>query len=206
MLPVTTTRAVLTLTVSALLGLTLAGCSSSSSADSSSAAASSAAASVAPSGSVAAAPSGSAAPSSAATGSAAPSVAADPAAAWCSQYGAIATVLTNATATTADAQKALDVIPQFTQLWADGVAQGFVSAEETAANNRAITAYEALIKLFVAGKAADSPEVTAAGADLTAITTKDKALLDSTDKKVVALCAPAGASTGASAAASPAAS
>lgn len=211
------------MTAALVLGLTLAGCSSSSTtSDATSAAASaagSAAASAAPSGAVS---SGAAsAPASAAASSGA-SAAASPAASgpdfsqtkdpqWCGDYYVIAQALSNATNSSDDASRAIVAVKAFDGLWQQGVDRGYFSVEQVAANKAALTAYSDILQLLVGGTATDSAEFTKAQAALQAVTTKNKAPLQATDTKVAELCTPpgaasAGASAGASAVPSPSSS
>lgn len=205
MLLVITQRALLTLAIGSAMAATLAGCSSSSGSDAVSSAAAPVASATAAASPAASAPSAPSA-SSAASGSAAPRDAATQA--WCDDYSSVAGTLASSTTSAADAKLAVGAINAFEQLWVDGADRGYVTPEEMAANQRAIAAFKAVITLYANGAAADSPELTAAQAELSTVTGKDRELLLSTDKKVLALCTVPSASAipSASASASPASS
>ena len=157
------TRLLLPLSALAILGLAVTGCSSSSTASSST---SSAAAS--------------------------PAVSAGPAAAlkWCTAYGEITNTMSGAQPTVEGAKTSLNALQSFDQLWASGANLGYISTAESDANRRAVVAYSQMMKALADGKKSDSQEVKDAGANLTIVTGKDKALLQSSSDKVRTLCAP----------------
>ncbi len=209
------------MTAALVLGLTLAGCSSSSTTSDATSAAASAVASAAASSSGTVASGAASAPASAAASapaSAAASAAASPAASapdfsqtkdpqWCGDYYVIAQALSNATNSSDDASRAIVAVTAFDGLWQQGVDRKYFSVEQVAANKAALAAYSDILKLLVAGTATDSAEFTKAQAALQAVTTKNKATLQATDTKVAELCTPPdAASAGASAAASPSSS
>lgn len=108
---------------------------------------------------------------------------------WCTAYASITKQLSRQGVTPAEAKASLAALESFDQLWAAGANLGLVSAEETAANHRAIVAYAALVTLIADGKAADSTEVSAARNNLTAVTDADKSVLQSSASKITTLCA-----------------
>lgn len=147
--------------------------------------------------------------SPAAPSSAAPSSAASPAASaaasldavtakWCTEYSAITDELAQSGTTQAEAQSALKALTRFDALWVAAGDQGYISAEEVAANQSAVAAFGALVQLVAGGAAADSPEVGMARTNLAAVTDKDNALLVSSTNKVVVLCPDVGFTVGAS--------
>lgn len=205
------------MTAALVLGLTLAGCSGSSTTSDATSAAASAVASAAASSSGTEASGAASAPASAAASapaSSAASAAASPAASapdfsqtkdpqWCGDYYVIAQALSNATNSSDDASRAIVAVGAFDGLWQQGIDRKYFSVEQVAANKAALTAYSDILKLLVAGTATDSAEFTKAQEALQAVTTKNKAPLQATDTKVAELCTPPGA---ASAAASPSSS
>jgi hypothetical protein len=112
---------------------------------------------------------------------------------WCLDYGTITNALSNSGSEQSDAQASLATLDDFDQLWVTAEQSGYVNADEKAANQRAIVAYRAVIQLIADGAAQDSPEVIAAGTNMTATTDKDAALLDSASTKVIDLCSTSGA-------------
>ena len=164
----------------ALLILGVSACSSGTSAESSSA-------------------SSSAAPSSAASPATSAAASLDPATAkWCTEYSAITDELAQSGTSQAEAQSALKALTRFGALWVAGGEQGYLSAEEVAANQRAVAAFGALVQLVAGGAAAESTEVGMARTNLAAVTDKDNALLVSSTNKVVVLCPDVGFTVGAS--------
>jgi hypothetical protein len=124
--------------------------------------------------------------------SAAPSISAGPDAAlkWCQAYAEITTSMAGAQPTVDGAKTSLNALQSFDQLWAAGANLGYVTTAESDANRRAVVAYSQMMKLIAEGKKGDSPEVKNASNNLTTVTGKDQALLQSSSGKVQTLCAP----------------
>jgi len=129
---------------------------------------------------------------SSAGSSVSPSISAGPDAAikWCKAYAEITTTMADAQPTVDGAKTSLNALQSFDQLWAAGANLGYVTTEESDANRRAIVAYSQMMKLVADGKKPDSKEVSDASKNLTTVTGKDKALLQSSSGKVQTLCAP----------------
>jgi hypothetical protein len=169
---VTRTPALLAASLIAIASLAVSACSSSTTS------ASSTASSAASSASVAAA------------GSGAISAGPDAAIQWCKAYAEITTAMSAAQPTVDGGKTSLNALQSFDQLWAAGANLGYVTTEESDANRRAIVAYSQMMKLVADGKKVDSQEVKDASANLTTVTGKDEALLQSSSGKVETLCAP----------------
>jgi hypothetical protein len=131
-----------------------------------------------------------ASPSGAIPGSGAISAGPDAAIQWCKAYAEITTAMSAAQPTVDGGKTSLNALQSFDQLWAAGANLGYITTEESDANRRAIVAYSQMMKLVADGKKVDSQEVKDASANLTTVTGKDKALLQSSSGKVETLCAP----------------
>jgi hypothetical protein len=94
----------------------------------------------------------------------------------------------SASGTASEAAQGLLALDRFAQLWKLAGSMGLISAEEVAANQRAIDGYRAVLVLVAQGTPSTSPAVASARAALTAQTTSDHALLSSSAGKVLGLC------------------
>jgi hypothetical protein len=115
---------------------------------------------------------------------------------WCASYATLTSVLSQSASDTTGAQTALQALERFDLLWGIADTMGILTADEVAANQRAVASYRAVMTLMASGHAAASAEVSSARAALTAQTTTDHTLLASSAGKVVGLCgAPAPSSS-----------
>jgi hypothetical protein len=107
---------------------------------------------------------------------------------WCNGYSTLTTSLAQASPDPSGASAALDSLTNFDLLWDASVGIGILTADEAAANRRAVASYRAVLEAESTGAAADSPEMAAARAALTAQTDRDRTVLTSSASKVLAAC------------------
>jgi hypothetical protein len=99
--------------------------------------------------------------------------------------------------TASQAPTGLQALDRFALLWQLAGRMGIITADEVAANLRAVEKYRAIVTLVAAGSSSTSAAMTSARAALTAQTDSDRAVLSSSAGKVLGSCGQATASASA---------
>jgi hypothetical protein len=107
---------------------------------------------------------------------------------WCAAYSELTTTLAQASPDPTGASAALGSLAQFDTLWAASVGMGILTADEAAANRRAVASYRAVLEVAANGASTDSPQMASARAALTTQTDSDRTVLTSSASKVLAAC------------------
>jgi uncharacterized protein YceK len=107
---------------------------------------------------------------------------------WCASYQSLTGVLSQAGSDAAGAATSLAALERFDQLWGMADNLGIATADQVAANQRAVASYRSVMALLAAGDPADAPQVTSAKRALTASTDADRIALKASAGRVLAVC------------------
>ena len=110
------------------------------------------------------------------------------AASWCDAYGTLAERLSGAAASPERATAGLAAIDPINQLMATGVDLGFFTAAELAANQRLFAAYRDVLTLAAQGSTEDSEDMSSAREELAKVSSKEGAGIASANAKLRELC------------------
>ena len=124
-----------------------------------------------------------------------PSSTADAAYIWCTALNQAVTTVSGAGTTRAGAQKKMDALVSYAELWDLAVGYGYVTSKEADVNKQFLSGYEQMVQLEAAGKAPNDKDVVDLTAAINKLTTDSQSLFDSSATKITALCGGSGSPT-----------
>lgn len=122
-----------------------------------------------------------------------PSSSAEAQAIWCSAITQVVSSISTATQTRTGAQKKLNALSTYYNLWTLAEQYGYVTAEEAAVNQTYLEGYQELVTLRADASTVESPRVTEVVTSMNKLTEDSQPLFDSSAAKVTALCNPSAA-------------
>jgi uncharacterized membrane protein YccC len=117
-----------------------------------------------------------------------PTSAANAAVIWCSALSQVIGAAGTGTPTPSEAQKQLNALATYGELWQTGAQNGYVTQQEADVNLRFLAGYEEMIHLLLSGKKADSPEYIKVQDGVNAMVSAAQSLFDSSSAKVTSMC------------------